>query len=179
MTDDNPSRPDLTRAAVCGLFCPGCAAFIATRQDPQRLGRIAEGWGVPVEEVRCDGCRAERRFVYCRTCRLVTCAADKGLDFCVQCDDYPCAELMEFQAARPHRIELWDNLARIKEAGWEKWYAEMVEHYACEKCGAMNSAYDPACRSCGHEPSCGYVARHGDEVRNFLSQQGEPSGAKE
>jgi hypothetical protein len=171
MADEDPTRPDLSRAAVCGLFCPACSAFIATREDPVRAQKIADGWGVPVEEARCDGCRSDRRFVYCRTCRLVTCAAERGLDFCSQCGDYPCAELKEFQAAMPHRIELWENLDRIKEAGWETWYGEMVEHYSCEKCGTLNSAYDLTCRRCGVDPSCEYVARHGDQVRAFLSRK--------
>ncbi len=169
MKGDDPTQPDPARAAVCGLFCPACSAFIATREDPERLQKIADGWGVPVEEARCDGCRSDRRFVYCRTCHMVSCAAERGLDFCGQCDEYPCQQLKEFQVAMPHRIELWDNLARIEEVGWERWYAEKLEHYACARCGTINSAYDPTCRRCGHTPSCEYVARHGEEVRAYLS----------
>ncbi|MBU0516443.1 MAG: DUF3795 domain-containing protein [Proteobacteria bacterium] len=167
---DLKSKPDLRTSAVCGLFCPGCSAFIATREDPERLQKIAARWNVPVEEAQCDGCRSDRRFVYCRTCHMVSCAADRGLEFCGECDDYPCAELKEFQAAMPHRIELWDNLARIKEKGWAKWFTEKAGHYSCPECGAMNSAYDPACRQCGHTPSCEYVARHKDEILAYLSQ---------
>jgi hypothetical protein len=169
MTDDSSTKPDLTTAAVCGLFCPGCSVYIATREHPDRLQKIADRWNVTVDEVKCDGCRADRRFVYCRTCHMADCAAGRGLEFCSQCDDYPCAELEEFQPAMPHRIELWDCLSRIKEVGWEQWYAEKLAHHTCESCGTINSAYDLTCRQCGHTPSCQYTALHGDQVRDYLS----------
>ncbi len=161
---DQKPKPDRQTAAVCGLFCPACSVYVSTREDPERLQKIADAWNLPVEEVRCDGCRSDRRFVYCRTCQMVTCAAERGLEFCGECEDYPCPEIKKFQAEMPHRIELWDNQARIKAVGWERWYAEKVEHYSCPECGAMNSAYDRVCRKCGHAPSCEYVARHQAEI---------------
>ncbi len=63
----------------------------------------------------------------------------------------------------PHRIELWDSLGRIKEAGWETWFAEQQKYYSCA-CGAVNSAYDFKCRKCGAEPSCNYVKKHRDII---------------
>jgi hypothetical protein len=73
---------------------------------------------------------------------MAKCAAAKGVDFCGECAKYPCGDLRAFQAEMPHRIELWKSQARIKEAGYEKWYAEMIEHYSCQKCGTLNSTYD-------------------------------------
>jgi len=64
----------------------------------------------------------------------------------------------------PHRIELWKSQERIKEAGYEKWYMEMIEHYSCSECGTLNSPYDMACRKCGVTPSCKYVSLHKDEI---------------
>ena len=168
----NEIRPDKRLAAACGLFCPACSLYIATREDPERLKKIAEGFDLPVEKVRCDGCRAERRGFYCQTCKMIVCSREKGLDFCGRCEEYPCGDLKAFQAARPHRIELWDSLARINTAGYEAWFREMLEHYACPDCGTLNSAYDRACRACGHEPSCEYVGRHGSEIRAALKKRG-------
>jgi hypothetical protein len=71
----------------------------------------------------------------------------------------------------PHRIELWKSQDRIKEIGYEKWYAEMIEHYSCTKCGTLNSAYDLKCRKCGEEPSCGYVAKHKKAIEQFLAKR--------
>jgi predicted RNA-binding Zn-ribbon protein involved in translation (DUF1610 family) len=159
------SIPDKKHAAVCGLFCPACTAFIGTSEDPERLANMAKRLGRPTEDLQCRGCRSDTRSYFCRTlCTMATCAADRGVDFCGQCSDYPCAALKTFQAAMPHRIELWQSQARIKEVGYETWYAEMTEHYSCPSCGTMNSAYDITCRKCGHEPSCEYVRLHKDAI---------------
>jgi predicted RNA-binding Zn-ribbon protein involved in translation (DUF1610 family) len=100
---------------------------------------------------------------------MVDCAQEKGIDFCVECDEYPCDELKEFKEKRPHRIELWEAQERIKEKGYAQWYGEMTEHYGCPRCGTINSAYDLKCRKCGEEPSCGYVGRHKKEILSYLS----------
>jgi len=163
-----PHTPDKKLTAVCGLFCPGCALFIYTLDDPERLKGFSDRFGCSIEEVKCEGCRSEKRCIYCNNCTFDKCAADKGIEFCGDCDEYPCEQLKEFQSARPHRIELWAAQQRIKEVGYEKWYTEMVRHYSCPQCGAFNSAYDLACRKCGATPSCAYVDQHRDEITKFM-----------
>jgi hypothetical protein len=168
---DGFPAPDQKLAAVCGLFCEACSLYIATREEPARLTRLAAQFKLTEEEVACLGCRAGKRGPYCTTCHMATCARKRGVDFCSQCPDYPCAELQAFQAERPHRLELWENLAQIREQGWQRWATDMRRHYACPACGTLNSAYDFQCRTCGTEPSCGYVARHGEAVRDFLARR--------
>lgn len=163
-------QPDKRLAAVCGLFCPACHIFISGREKLERRARMAEIFQCPVEGFQCDGCQAEERFIYCQTCKLVSCAADRGLDFCGACAEYPCDEFTAFQAARPHRLELWIAQARIQKVGYEQWFSEMLEHYACPECGTINSAYHLACRECGYTPSCAYVAAHRAEIVAHLSR---------
>lgn len=163
---------DKKHAAVCGLFCPACSAFIGTREDPERLKVMAKRMGRSVEDLQCHGCRTETRSFYCRTlCTMAACAAEKGVDFCGRCPDYPCTALKKFQTEAPHRIELWSSQARIREAGYETWFAEMVKHYSCPSCGALNSAYDLKCRKCGSEPSCEYVRLHKNEIMKHLEKR--------
>lgn len=158
--------PDKRLAAVCGLFCPSCTIFIGAKDDPERLKTAAGRLQRPVEEMECHGCRTEKRCFYCKeNCKMASCAAEKGIDFCGDCAEYPCTELKAFQAQMPHRIELWKSQERIKEVGYERWSAEMIEHYSCPACGTINSAYDLACRKCGKTPSCNYVSEHQDEIR--------------
>jgi hypothetical protein len=166
VTEEPKQAPVVNKAlaAVCGLFCPGCAIFIATRETPEKRQEIARLLNRTVEELHCDGCRAEVRFSYCQTCTLIACATARGLDFCGACADYPCADLKQFQAARPHRLELWQAQARIREVGYEQWFDEMAAHYACRQCGTLNSAYHLACRMCGTQPSNAYVAAHRAEI---------------
>ncbi|HEX9080435.1 MAG TPA: DUF3795 domain-containing protein [Desulfuromonadaceae bacterium] len=164
-----PGEPDKKLAAVCGLYCGACTLFIATTEDPERLKRLAARLQVSEEAARCHGCRSDKRFVHCGSCTMSACAAKRGVEFCGECADYPCADLKEFQAQRPHRIELWDDLERIATVGHGEWLREIREHYACPTCGTVNSAYDLACRKCGGEPSCGYVARHKEAIGRFLA----------
>jgi len=163
------SKPDKREAAVCGLFCPSCSIYIGTKEDPERLKKLARGFNVSVNEMECEGCRSDKRIGYCRTCKMAKCSSEKGIDFCGACEDYPCEDLKQFQAVLPHRIELWKSQERIKEAGYEKWYAEMVKHYTCPQCGTLNSAYDMTCRKCGLTPSCAYVGLNQHEIINRLS----------
>ncbi len=168
-TNEHLSKPDKKLAAVCGLFCPSCTIFIA-REEPERLQYFADRFNLSLEETKCYGCRSEKRLPYCESCKMVPCAAEKGVDFCGECDEYPCQHLKEFQAEYPHRIELWESQARIKEVGYEQWFEEMVEHYSCPECQTVNSAYDIKCRKCETEPGCAYVGQNKEEIMQQLSQ---------
>jgi hypothetical protein len=164
--------PDKRLAAVCGLFCPACTVFIGTREDPKRLQKMSERFKKPVEELQCDGCRSEKRCFYCKErCTMGKCSQEKGVDFCGECNEYPCEDLKAFQAEAPHRIELWKSQERIKEVGYEKWYAEMVDHYSCPECHTLNSAYDLKCRNCGRQPSCDYVGQHKEAIAQYFTNR--------
>jgi len=139
----------------------------------EKRRKMAEDLQIPFEALKCDGCRAENRLAYCDTCKMSACAEEKGLDYCGECEEYPCTTLKEFQAAIPHRIELWQAQDRIKEVGYEKWFEEMLEHYSCTRCNTINSAYHLACRSCSATPSCAYVDLHKEEIVAYLSNRRE------
>jgi hypothetical protein len=155
--------PPIT-AAVCGLYCEACSIFLASRDDPARLAALAGRMGWTVEETYCEGCRADRRTVYCRTCAFVPCTAEKGVEFCGECARFPCAPLVAFRDALPHRIEIFANLTRLREVGVEAWMEEVAQRYECGSCGTINSAYDLACRHCGHSPGSPYAADHEEEI---------------
>lgn len=158
--EDRSEEADKNLAAVCGLYCGACSLFIATTEEPERLRRLAEQLNLSEEECRCYGCRSDKRVLHCQTCRIAACAADRGVSFCSECDEYPCDDLREFQSAKPHRVELWMNLERIRSVGYKQWIDEMRENYACPRCRTVNSAYDPVCRKCGADPASAFAARH-------------------
>jgi hypothetical protein len=169
----NERTPDKKLSAVCGLFCPSCTVFIASKYDRARLQKLAERFNVTVEEMECHGCRSDKRGLYCNTrCKMSKCAAERGIEFCGECSDNPCTELKAFQSQMPHRIELWTSQKRLKAIGFEKWYSEMIEQYACLNCGTINSAYDMACRNCATTPSCYYASMHEKEVSKFRDKMG-------
>lgn len=170
--DDSISIPRKRLAGVCGLFCPACHVFIGTKEDQKRLDVMAKRVQRTVEELRCNGCRSHQRCYYCESsCKMTKCAAEKRIDFCCECAEYPCEELKAFQAEMPHRIELWESQKRIRGAGYEQWYKEMIGHYSCPTCRTLNSAYDLKCRKCGEEPSCAYVGRHRQAIRQYFKKR--------
>ena len=171
MEEKQPGDLGKNLAAVCGLFCEACSLFIATTEDPARLKALAKRFELPEETIRCYGCRSDKRGPYCQTCKMSACAAERGFDFCVECGDYPCDELKQFQAAMPHRIELWNDLERLKAVGYKQWLEEKRIEYGCPQCGTLNSTYDFKCRKCGREPSCSYVAGHREAIDKFLNNR--------
>ncbi len=162
------SKPDKTLAAGCGLFCAACSLYIATKEDEKLLANLAARFGWSLEEARCLGCRSDKRTPYCEDCFMMKCLTEKGIDFCVECSDYPCSHLKEFQAQAPHRLELWSSFERIKKYGWEKWYSDMQSRYSCPNCETINSAYQVSCRKCGEYPSNDFVRENIDEIKKAL-----------
>jgi hypothetical protein len=135
------SDPELLRRlAPCGLSCEKCYAFSdgpirrSSTELQARLGRFepyAERFSVLVDRVfqnypafrdllahltraDCPGCRAEG----CKHphCRILACTREKGVDFCGQCDEFPCER--SGLEADPHLRARWVTMnERIREVG--------------------------------------------------------------
>lgn len=160
--------PNKQTAAVCGLLCNACGIYIATQENNiENLKRIAERLQIPVEQVRCNGCRSDMLSGHCKTCYFRECSNKRGLEFCSGCNDYPCSQLKDFQIKMPHRVELFQSLDRIKEIGWETWYIESVERHSCTKCNHLSGWYDFACTKCGNSPSSRFVADNFDTLIKY------------
>lgn len=156
-------KPDKSLVSVCGLFCPGCGVFYSTKENNEpHLQRLADRMNIPVNEMRCNGCRTDAKTSFCRNCFMYKCASEKGIDFCGECQDYPCHELKDFQSKMPHRVEIWKSQEEIKKVGWEAWFNKMAVYYSCPECSTINGWYDMKCRSCGHEPGSDFVRENKD-----------------
>lgn len=83
--------PDKQSAAVCGLLCKSCGIYIATEQNNiDALSRIAVRLNIPSDKVRCSGCRGSILSAHCETCYFRECSVKRGVEFCSQCNDFPC-----------------------------------------------------------------------------------------
>jgi hypothetical protein len=130
--------------APCGLSCEKCMGYAKgrIREHAERLsellgdfGRYAEKFSVflPVfknypafkemlEHFRgadCAGCRKGS----CKypNCGVSACFRRKGVDFCFQCDEFPC-EKTNFDPDLKDRWVLMNT--RMREIGIEKYYEE-------------------------------------------------------
>jgi hypothetical protein len=130
--------------APCGLSCRKCFANttgdIATlsTQLQEKLGDFGiyaerfsgflpvfedypafEGLLSYLAEGHCDGCR-QGTCLY-PNCGVSTCYGEKGVDFCFQCDEFPC-DKTNFD---PHLERRWRLMnERMREIGVEAYYEE-------------------------------------------------------
>jgi hypothetical protein len=115
-------------SAPCGLDCFNCELYVDNLTD-KFANLIHEKTGVPLQDIACKGCRQQdgKHFhLGEKGCATLNCIKEKEVDFCCNCDEFPCAKLAPTadQAARyPHNMKMY-NLCRIKQFGLEKWIEE-------------------------------------------------------
>ncbi|MBP5357496.1 MAG: DUF3795 domain-containing protein [Clostridia bacterium] len=82
--------------AICGLNCEKCDAYLATKNNDEKLREItAKKWselnGVDIQpkDINCEGCRANGvKTVYCENlCEIRQCALSKGIQTCKECSN--------------------------------------------------------------------------------------------
>lgn len=105
MTSDNPKKV----TSPCGIYCKACPRY---KNDKS-----------------CRGCRVDARH---NNCDIYDCCVTiGGMEFCYQCEYFPCERLRKFVDFNPGRrfahfrhIAI-ENLKRIMEIGHVKWAEEM------------------------------------------------------
>lgn len=112
--------------APCGLYCGTCPVLKASN-DSVLAQKLAQTMGIPAEQVNCLGCRAEKGHIKvmgepaCPTYQC--CIQQKGLQFCYQCEDFPCLKLApcaDKAQMLPHNTKVY-NLVLLQKLGVEDW----------------------------------------------------------
>ena len=97
--------------AYCGIDCSKCESYLATQSgSDEELAKIAE---VKPEYVVCDGCKeGERHSYFCSNmCAMRKCCVEKHYETCIECGDFPCADL---QAELDHVPDARSNLEKLR-----------------------------------------------------------------
>lgn len=132
----------------CGLYCGACPILRANRQGV--VEEQAAEWKTTPEEITCHGCKSSVVFGYCRTCEMKACAAERELEACVECGDYPCERVTAFRDdAWPHHSVVVRNSEALRAVGLQEWLEDQVCRWRCSECGSETTWYDEACPSCG------------------------------
>ena len=131
----------LLRLAPCGLDCSRCFYYHDNeiKNLSKRLSELLYGFDDVAEKVSnwlpqlkkypefkeildliiqgdCRGCRYEKCFMPCGT---QDCFKEKGVDFCFQCDEYPCDH--------PPLTKKWRKINdRLSDIGVERYYEEQL-----------------------------------------------------
>ncbi len=134
--------------AYCGLYCGACSFRVAFEENNRdHVTHMPTYYDLlkndPLEF--CPGCRLENK---CGECAIRDCAMNKGIEYCSQCNDFPCSKSIRFNSdGKPHHGESISNLNLLREIGEEKWLDIMRERWTC-KCGARYSWYYKECTKC-------------------------------
>jgi hypothetical protein len=121
--------------APCGIHCGLCPRNLAIK-DEQIRSRLSAGLNLPPENVTCTGCRSIDG--HCPAivdqCATWVCIKGKGLEFCSECSDFPCAKLIPSSDRAdklPHNIKIFSlTLRKTKGAyEWEKVIKDVYDRY--------------------------------------------------
>jgi len=133
--------------APCGLFCGYCPCYLA-KDDPVMMERLVSR-GHNRDNLPCEGCRplkGKMAYVECTketinefpatggTCETYACAAEHGVDFCFECQEFPCVKLLpctDMANNLPQNLKVF-NLCCIKHQGlteWLKKYPDIMQRY--------------------------------------------------
>lgn len=121
-----PKRKDV---APCGIYCAGCVVYKAS-DDPELAKKISENMSVSVEDAQCKGCIMEEGEIGVLPiegkCPTYTCVEENEIDYCFECEDYPCARLHTYKnSPLPHNSKI-NNLTLMDKKGLD-WFLENVE----------------------------------------------------
>lgn len=139
--------------ARCGLYCGACDIYRAGIDEPKLAETIAKYNGWEPGLIKCGGCIAPDNNCWSNDCKITSCLAGKGFEFCFDCqkfDDSSC-EWLEDVASRYKKYTGMDtkaNLLCIKEIGQDAWIAQMDAKHRCPDCGKPIPASFKFCWSC-------------------------------
>lgn len=123
--------------APCGIDCFNCEIYEnnVTEELRTRLSTMAI---LPKEKITCKGCVDGNICVlltiYGKNCNTIDCINEKGVDYCFNCDTFPCEYLMPLADGAnkfPQNLKVF-NLCMMKRIGIEAW---------AEKAGDIRKTY--------------------------------------
>ncbi len=144
---------EFVRNGYCGLYCGACGLLLATEKG--ELESMAQSMQMSVEDITCYGCKSERVAVFCRTCKLRSCNQEKQFEFCHQCAQLPCQDLLGFinDERYPYHLGVLKNLEAIRTQGLAAWLEAQDSRWRCPSCGEKFAWRDEVCRKCGQPVS--------------------------
>jgi len=112
----------------CGVPCFHCSAHLAVA-NPEIRKKVSEALNIPEEKATCKGCRSQEGRIELlkpqQQCEIYKCIIDKNLDFCNECENFPCERFQPYadQSHYPHNTKMY-QLCMMKKLGIEKWAEE-------------------------------------------------------
>lgn len=85
-----------------------------------------------VEQEGCGGCRGPVEKNWSPGCQFRPCALAKGVDYCFQCEQFPCEGIEAFASdgCDHHRLAV-ENMKKMLEMGLDEWKASQPSVMFC------------------------------------------------
>ena len=108
--------------APCGIDCGTCELNMC--KDNPQLHTYLISRGIPESKLPCNGCRAIEGNcpVIEGQCETYVCLSERKIDFCYECNDFPCSRLQpaaDRASILPHNLKVY-NLCKIQKRGVEQ-----------------------------------------------------------
>ena len=130
MSEFEKSSQNFDLTAPCGICC-GVCEFNMAKDEPKLLQYFALK-GIDTSHLPCDGCRQ----IKCDCisingiCKTFTCVKEHDIDFCYECNDFPCEKLQpSFDRADvlPHNMKVF-NICVIRNQGLNEFVEKVNEN---------------------------------------------------
>jgi len=131
--DSTHPRPFTDTIGMCGVDCALASCY---------------------REGRCYGCRSENSHQKRNAkwkCRIRTCALERGLSHCGECNEFPCPirKNLDTNYQKKYHIDLQENCRRLSAIGPDAWTRHSREAHTCPACGECVDPYKRTCYGCG------------------------------
>lgn len=141
------TRPEY--ASPCGLYCGVCAILIAHRDNNEKFkkrlvalykgdvpgkGILPNCENLTTDDIVCEGCLSDNRFMHCQQCDIRECTMAKGIAGCHECGDFPCRFIDKFPMTVGKQVIL--RCVPLRRAiSTEQWMQDEEDRYFCPECG--------------------------------------------
>lgn len=131
--------------APCGINCKLCSRHMDKKRPP------------------CLGCLSggSPTSTHCKTCRIKLCAFEQSLQYCFECDKFPCKRIKPLEKRyREHYGVLLLEIAQIaRRDGVDTLLKQQLAAHACPDCGGLISLHTRQCSECGRQHPIGKGGR--------------------
>ncbi|WP_230742519.1 DUF3795 domain-containing protein [Methanooceanicella nereidis] len=142
---------DRSLVGKCGIYCGSCPIYRSYKdRDDKTAFELSFATRCTIDQVRCEGCGSDDRFVLSQGCFYRKCAVEKGLAACAECGDYPCEKLSWFyDDGIAKEKEASNNSNRMRETSIDAWLEEADDRWRCKNCDSPVSIGIKKCHKCG------------------------------
>jgi hypothetical protein len=89
---------------------------------------------ITAEDIQCNGCLSDKRFLHCDKCPIRDCVFQKGYEGCHQCKEFPCKHIEKFPMTVGKKVIL-RAVPHWRKVGAQKWAEDERSRYICPQCG--------------------------------------------